>query len=196
MGQQTLWDSKWRKLKDKSIKSKSNTTNFAKRVYKFLKNHKKVGKATLLDLGCGFGGDSIYFSKKGFNVTSVDFSKTALQKLKFQISKNKIKNIKPIIADLNFLKEKTFQRYKKFQDLPTKTQKAIVALAFLNGSLAVYLEMRKTLIKKFIFNPIKKFVDSRTEKQVKIVRKQMIISTADIAAEPIDKSIQGLIAVL
>jgi tellurite methyltransferase len=38
--------------------------------------------ATVLDLGCGEGRDTVYFSKHGFRVTAVDGSEAALTKLR------------------------------------------------------------------------------------------------------------------
>lgn len=95
MNQQKLWDSKWSKLKDKIP-----AANYSKRVYEFLKN-KNV--KSILDLGAGEGQDSLYFSKKGFHVTSVDFSKEAMKKLTKIIHERNIKNIKTIITDIKNL---------------------------------------------------------------------------------------------
>lgn len=38
--------------------------------------------ATLLDVGCGDGRDSIYFAEQGLKVTSVDFSESGLERLR------------------------------------------------------------------------------------------------------------------
>lgn len=43
-------------------------------------NHLNDGK-TVLELGCGNGRDSIYFSRNGLKVTAIDASKTAIDKL-------------------------------------------------------------------------------------------------------------------
>ena len=74
-------------------------SQFAKRVYRFLKN-KKV--KTLLDLGCGSGRDSQYFSRRGFVVTALDLvaDKEQQEKLK----RNRIPFIK---SDIKNLKIKT-----------------------------------------------------------------------------------------
>lgn len=40
----------------------------------------------ILDLGCGIGADTKYLIEKGFNVLSCDFSKEALESIKFNIS--------------------------------------------------------------------------------------------------------------
>jgi len=91
MSQQKLWEKKWRDAKTMPVNA------FAKKSYSFFKNkHNK-----LLDLGCGSGKDSIYFAKKGLDVTAVDFSKTGLDK----ISKN-IDNLKIVNQSLENLKFK------------------------------------------------------------------------------------------
>lgn len=95
MNQQDLWNSKWSKLDNKL-----STTNYSKRVYKFLEN-KNI--KSILDLGSGDGKDSLYFSKKGIQVTSVDFSKEAMNKLIKIIDDEKINNIKTFIADIKNL---------------------------------------------------------------------------------------------
>ena len=51
---------------DKSIKD----------FYTFLKSKKITG--SLLDIGCGNGKNTIFFQKKGFNSTGIDFSKSAI----------------------------------------------------------------------------------------------------------------------
>lgn len=97
-----LWEEKWQK-----VSAPLPTTNFARKSYKLLKGKKH---RTLLDLGCGDGKDSIYFAKKGFAVTAVDFSKSALEKLKdkAKIAGNlPIKTIQKDILNLNF-KPNTF----------------------------------------------------------------------------------------
>lgn len=58
---------------------------------------KRTGK--VLDLGCGEGGNSLELAKKGFDVTCIDISKTAIQNIKEFAKKNKIK-INAICADI------------------------------------------------------------------------------------------------
>lgn len=71
---------------------------------------KKIKPGLALDLGCGTGIKSIYLSKKGFKVTGIDISKTAIKHAKENARKAKVK-IEFIVADatnLNFLKNKKF----------------------------------------------------------------------------------------
>lgn len=41
----------------------------------------------IIDLGCGFGNDTLYLSQRGFSVVSCDYSKMALARLKHFIEK-------------------------------------------------------------------------------------------------------------
>tara|TARA_B110001450_G_scaffold242437_1_gene252763 strand:- start:256 stop:888 length:633 start_codon:yes stop_codon:yes gene_type:complete len=66
-------------------KSITKESTFATFTYKKIANK----NAKILDIGCGNGRDSNFFSKKGFNVTGIDISQKAIEKN----SKNKIKNL-------------------------------------------------------------------------------------------------------
>jgi len=86
-----------KKWKDKWI-NKNNWPEslFAKRVYLFIKNKRLK---TVLDLGCGGGRDSQYFSRKGLRVTAVDIAISEQQQKKIksnniQFIKSDIRNIK------------------------------------------------------------------------------------------------------
>ncbi|MFA5000881.1 MAG: class I SAM-dependent methyltransferase [Candidatus Paceibacterota bacterium] len=71
---------------------------FAKRVWLFLKN-KKV--KTLLDLGCGGGRDSQYFSRRGLKVVALDILRSEDQQEKL-----KQNNIPFVKSDIRKLKLK------------------------------------------------------------------------------------------
>ena len=71
-------------------KKKFGESSFARFVLKKIKNKKNF---KIIDIGCGNGRDSFFFSKKKFNVTGVDISSRAIKRNK--IFKNK---------NLNFLK--------------------------------------------------------------------------------------------
>lgn len=88
--------SKWQ---DKWI-NKNNwpESRFAKRVYSFLKNKKL---STMLDLGCGGGRDSVYFSQHGLAVTALDAIATGQQQAKL-----KAHNIKFIKGDIRNIRLK------------------------------------------------------------------------------------------
>lgn len=48
-----------------------------KEFYSFLRR-KKANKGSVLDLGCGNGKNTIFFQKKGFDSTGIDFAKSAI----------------------------------------------------------------------------------------------------------------------
>ncbi len=85
------WDKKW---KGRELES---ANNFAKRVCVFLKDKKAK---TVLDLGSGKGKDSIYFFRKGYDVTALDFSEEALCGIKKCIPE--IKCIKKDLSEIDF----------------------------------------------------------------------------------------------
>lgn len=59
--------------------------------------YKSSGK--VLDLGCGSGGLSLDLAKKGFDVTCIDISKTAIKKIKEEAEKREVK-INAICKDI------------------------------------------------------------------------------------------------
>lgn len=52
---------------------------------------KQKSSGNVLDLGCGTGGLSLDLAQKGFNVTCIDISKTAIQRIKEEAKKRKVK---------------------------------------------------------------------------------------------------------
>ena len=62
-----------------------NESSFARFILNYVKGTKKK---SLVDIGCGNGRDSIFFFKKGFNVTGLDISKTAIKKNSLISNKN------------------------------------------------------------------------------------------------------------
>ncbi|MDI6883208.1 MAG: class I SAM-dependent methyltransferase [Patescibacteria group bacterium] len=78
MNETSYWKNKWSK------RPLEPANNFAKRAFKLIK---EKNLKTLLDLGCGDGRDSIYFSNNGLKVTAVDFSESGINKLKSQNEK-------------------------------------------------------------------------------------------------------------
>lgn len=82
-----------------SNKQEWPVSDFAKNIYPILKknNLKKV-----LDLGCGNGRDSLYFSNNGLHVTALDFSDSGIEKLETNDTKKSIECINQDIKDINF----------------------------------------------------------------------------------------------
>jgi ubiquinone/menaquinone biosynthesis C-methylase UbiE len=67
----------WEKKHKDSEGRYNRVTDFARFAYfNFMKNKKK---ASVLDLCCGKGADSIFFHNKGLKVTSVDYSSEAIR---------------------------------------------------------------------------------------------------------------------
>ncbi len=71
-------------------------SRFARRVFVFLKNKEK---GALLDLGCGGGRDSLYFTRRGFRVAALDVLESGRQQAKFkkagvEFIKNDIREMK------------------------------------------------------------------------------------------------------
>ena len=52
-------------------------SSFSKFIYKRLKH---FNLKNIIDVGCGNGRDSLYFYKKGFDVTGIDLSDIAIKK--------------------------------------------------------------------------------------------------------------------
>jgi len=101
MNQEEYWRTKWDNREDESI------NNFAKGCFSLIK---KRNLRTLLDLGCGDGRDTTYFSKHGLKVTALDFSEGGINKLNNKIQQENIKNITPFRCDIKKLRfeEKSF----------------------------------------------------------------------------------------
>ncbi len=79
-------------------KKKFRESSFARFVFKKIKK-KKIFK--IIDIGCGNGRDSFFFSKKKYNVTGIDISSKAIKEnminenkylkfLRFDVEKNKL----------------------------------------------------------------------------------------------------------
>lgn len=94
MDQKRLWQTKW---SEKTSLLPPN--NFTGRAYKLIKpNHK-----TLLDLGCGNGRDSLFFTRKGLRVTAADWSKSGLNQLGRLAAEKKVLNLEVIQQDISKL---------------------------------------------------------------------------------------------
>jgi len=76
----------WKKDKHQAYKS-NKIDKSVQEFYNLLKLKGIFG--TLLDIGCGNGKNTIYFQKRGFNSTGIDFTQVAIN-----ISKKKAKELK------------------------------------------------------------------------------------------------------
>jgi len=69
---------------------------FAKKSAKYLSQGMSV-----LDLGCGYGTDTIYLAKKGLKVTAIDFSEASVSRLREKVSDKGVHSITILQHDLS-----------------------------------------------------------------------------------------------
>lgn len=85
-------------------------SKFAKDVLKYLEEDKK-----LIELGCGNGRDSIYFSNSNINVVAIDQSEQSIENLNKNKSNNKIEFIADDFIKTNLLKNTEYDYvYSRF----------------------------------------------------------------------------------
>ncbi len=106
-------------------KKKFKESSFARFVLKKIKNKKNF---KIIDIGCGNGRDSLFFSKKKFDVTGIDISDKAIKKnmifqnkylnfLRFDIEKNKLNKKYDIVYCRFFLHAISIDGEKKLLSL-------------------------------------------------------------------------------
>lgn len=78
LDQALLWDQRH----SLEVGALTEPSEFARKALPFIR---EVRGSSVLELGCGKGGDAVFFSSKGLMVTAVDFSKTALASLRQSI---------------------------------------------------------------------------------------------------------------
>ena len=89
-------------------KNKLNSSNFAKFIINYFKK-KELNE--LLEIGCGDGRDSFYFSQKLKKITSIDKSKEAIKNNIFFSKKKNIKNIFFLSKDITKIKRLKFKEF-------------------------------------------------------------------------------------
>ncbi|NQT50240.1 class I SAM-dependent methyltransferase [Candidatus Kuenenbacteria bacterium] len=97
---------KWDKIFQNNPKYKPLNELFLSKLLQKIQTEINPSPKTIIDLGCGISETVIQFAQKGFNVTGIDFSHVALEKLQHKIDVCKLKNITLIHADLNDYKIK------------------------------------------------------------------------------------------
>jgi len=75
-----------------------NPSSFAMYVESRMHNHQKI-----LEIGCGNGRDSVFFAKKGHQVTALDRSKGVIDICKQNYAYNSIDFISGLLPDIDFL---------------------------------------------------------------------------------------------
>ena len=119
----------WNKFYNKKIIFKESS--FARFVFKKFPSTKKK---KLVDVGCGNGRDSFYFNKKGYDVTGLDLSNSAIQNNslfknnylnfnRFDIEKNSTSKKFDIIYSRFFIHALSEKGEKKFIKFINKTKK-------------------------------------------------------------------------
>ena len=104
------------------------SSNFSKFVLKKLKKNK-----TLIDIGCGDGRDSFFFSKKKIKTLGIDISKQVIENNNLIVNKKKMKLLK--FENINIASNKSINRkfdyiYARFliHAVTYKTKKKLILL--------------------------------------------------------------------
>jgi len=78
MGNKRYWDEKFENRSDKLLNSEKS----------IVENIIHFKKGSVLDIACGDGRNTLFFLENGFEVTGVDFSSKALERLKMFAKRN------------------------------------------------------------------------------------------------------------
>ena len=162
----------WNNYYNKKIKFKESS--FARFVFKFIgrSNNKR-----LIDIGCGNGRDSFFFSKKGYSVTGIDISNTAIQNnsiiedknlsfLKFDVENDTISKKFDIIYSRFFIHALSEKGEKKLIQLinKIKTKNTYIFLEFRNSKDDIFNKIRYKEHNNFVdFNNghFRRIIDTR-----------------------------------
>lgn len=68
-----FWDAKY------ETREMVSPLDFTHKAYSYLES---IPEADILDIGCGDGRDALFFASKGFNVTAIDFSEQAVERVR------------------------------------------------------------------------------------------------------------------
>ena len=138
-----IWQSQWQEYD-------AHISSFARKALAELGPSRE---RTLLDLGCGDGADSILFAKRGFRVTSLDFSDEALHKLSARAADVGLQNITNVRHD--------FSRPLPFTNRSFDVVFAHLSLHYFDHAItaATFAEIRRVLVSGGIL-----FVKCRSER--------------------------------
>lgn len=130
----------------KSNTAPQNCSSFAEYVHK---NIVDSNFQSVLDIGCGNGRDSFYFSNNNLDVTAIDYSMEAIESCKNNDHLNKIKFYSGKIDDISELYSSKYDCiYSRFvlHAMPLKEEKIVINESFqmLNDGGKFYIECRST----------------------------------------------------
>ncbi len=122
---------------------------------------KYTSEGSVLDLGCGEGQDAVFLAKRGFDVTAIDNSKTAIEHLKELAKENKV-SIKTKLCDI--------EKYEFKQEFDVVLAEA--SLHFLTKEKRKeVISLIKNITKKDGLNIVGVFDTRTTKKETKELRK-------------------------
>ncbi|MEK6840451.1 MAG: methyltransferase domain-containing protein [Nanoarchaeota archaeon] len=83
--QKEAWEFEYKEHKGFPTSIERRPSNQVKYFLKFLKS-KNITKGKILDIGCGFGRNSIFLAKKGYNIWAFDFVEEALEFMRKKVN--------------------------------------------------------------------------------------------------------------
>lgn len=153
-------------------KNDKEWTTPAEEVFYLAENWKSKGFKQFLDVGCGYGRNSIYFAKKGFEISGFDLSERSIEVTKENAENNNVKFKKLMVADmLNFpFENESFDCLLAFNVIShTDTKGFLKILDEIMRVLKPNGEAYFTLCSKESFwfnNPVCTYVDENTRIRV------------------------------
>lgn len=86
MGQRAAWEKEYADIKGVMSSIITDPSDDVRHLMEYIASHNlEVGKRAI-DLGCGAGRYAIYLAEQGYDVTAVDFAKSALEELRLAIA--------------------------------------------------------------------------------------------------------------
>ncbi len=140
------------------------TSEFAKECIRYFPK-----KSRVLELGCGIGKDSIFFSKNGHKITVIDFSKEAVKKAEKNTESLGVKNI-------NFLNQDISKKFN-FKDASFDVIYAHLALHYFNDIVTkrIFKEIGRVLRRGGIFCACCKSTNDPLYGKGKLIEKDMYV---------------------
>ena len=95
LSERDLWEKEYRKVRLDPVQ-RYDPSSFSVRVVELLDSG-----ARILELGCGLGGDSVFFALKGFEVHCIDFSESAIECSIDLIDRYGLETMYPLVHDIS-----------------------------------------------------------------------------------------------